>query len=265
MLGRDRNATFLILLVISLLIFTLSNLNLLQFPQSILSKATTTVSSPVFSLGSLFTQFFQNDNERKLKEDNLNLQKRLIDQQKLLAENKALHDQFQTAYPRSLDLLPADVVSAPRFVPGIFSPDNFVIDRGTSDNVKVGSAVVIKDNLAGKVTKVSAYISEVSLTTNPLLKFAAKTSTGVLGVVKGQGNGDLLFDNVLLSEHLEKGQLILTSGDLKIDQTGFPPDITVGQIISIDKNPTDLFQRAKLKTLIDFSKISEVFVVKGLR
>ncbi len=256
---------FFIFLFLSVLIFSLSKLNLLDRPQSYLSKATTTISSPLFFLSDFLVRFTENSTEKRLKEENLRLQKRIVDQQKLIAENKALHDQFQTSNPRSLDLLPANVVGAPRFIPGLFSPESFIIDRGTKDGVKVGDAVVFRDNLVGKITKTSEFLSQISLTTNPDLKFTAKTENGTIGVVKGEGNGELFLDNVLLSDKLEKNELVLTSGDLKIDQTGFPPDIIVGQILSVEANPSDLFQKAKLKTLVDFSKLSNVFVVRGLR
>ena len=262
---KGSQSYFLFFLLLSILIFTLSKFNLLEVPQSYLSKGATSISSRIFSLSDFLIQITQNNSEKQLKEENLSLQKKLIDQQKLIEENKALHDQFQVSNPRSLDLLPANVVGAPRFIPGIFSPENFIIDKGESDSVKVGNAVVVKDNLVGKITKTSKFISEVTLVTNPNLKFAARTTTNVLGVMKGGGNGELFFDNVLLSDHLEKGELVLTSGDLKVDQAGFLPNIIVGQIVSVEANPTDLFQKAKLKTLVDFSKISKVFVVKSLR
>ena len=264
-MAKGSSGYFLFFLFLSILIFTLSKFNLLEAPQSYFLKAATVISSPLFSLSRVFTQFNQNGEERKLKEENLNLQEKTVDQQKLINENKALHDQFQTTNPRSLDLLPANVVGAPRFIPGLFLPENFIIDVGENDNVKVGNAVVLKDNLIGRVGKTTKFLAEVNLVSNISLKFAAKTESGVLGVVKGQGNGDLLLDNVLLSDNLQVGQIVLTSGDVKLDSTGFPPDIIVGKIVSIEKNPTDLFQQAKLKTFIDFARIYQVFVVKSLR
>lgn len=256
---------FFVFLFLSLLIFSLSKFNLLDLPESYLSKTTTTVSSPIFSLGDFFARFSENDTQRKLKEENLELQKKLVDQQKLLAENKALHDQFQVSSPKALSLLPANVVGTTRFIPGIFSPETFVIDKGTEDKVVAGNAVIFKDNLVGVITKTSKFLSQVTLVTNPNLKFTAKTQNGVLGVVKGEGNGEFFLDNVLLSDKLEKGDLVLTSGDIKIDQTGTPPDIIVGKVVSVEGNPSDLFQRAKLRTLIEFAKITKVFILKGLK
>lgn len=264
-MSKESLRYFFIFLFFSVLIFSLSKLNLLELPQSYLTKATTAVSSQLFFLSDFLVRFTENSQEKRLKEQNLILQKKLVDQEKLIAENKALHDQFQVSNPRSLDLLIANVVGSPRFIPGVFSPEEFVIDRGGEDDVKVGSAVVFKDNLVGKIVKTSRFLSQVSLTTNPNLRFTAKTQKGVLGVVKGEGNGALFLDNVLLSDKLDKGELVLTSGDLKIDETGIPADIIVGKIVSVEANPSDLFQRAKLQVLMDFSKITKVFVVKGLR
>lgn len=256
---------FFIFLFLSLLTFFLSKSNLLKLPQSYITKSFTTLSSPIFSLGDFIVQIPQNDTEKKLKEENLDLWKNLKDLQKLSDENKALHDQFQVAYPKSLDLLPSSVLSAPRFIPGFFSPEFLIIDVGEKDGVKIGDAVVLKDNLLGKVVQTTTFISQATLVSNPSLKFAAKTQNGALGVVKGEGNGDLFLDNVLLLENIGKGEKVLTVGDMKLDSTGFPPDLIVGEIISVEKNPSDLFQRAKLKTLVEFSKISKVFVVRGLR
>lgn len=256
---------FFVFLFLSLLIFSLSKFNLLDLPESYLSKITTTVSSPIFSLSDFFDRLSEKGSEKSLKEENLTLQKKLVDQKKLIDENKALHDQFQVSNPKALSLLPANVVGATRFIPGIFSPENLVINKGAADGVKTGNAVIFKDNLVGVITKTSKFLSQVTLVTNLNLKFTAKTQNGVLGVVKGEGNGELFLDNVLLSDKLEKGDLVLTSGDIKIDQTGTPPDIIVGKVVSVEGNPSDLFQRAKLEIFLDFSKITKVFVLKGLK
>lgn len=255
---------FLIFFFLSILIFALSKFNLLNLPQSYLSKAVTTISSPLFFLSDSVVRFSQNDTE-KIKSENISLKKDLVDRQKLIEENKALHDQFQISTPRSLDLIAANVLGAPRFIPGLFFPEILIIDVGEKDGVKVGSAVILKENLVGRIAKTTDFLSEVTLVSNTSLRFAAKTESGVLGVVKGQGNGDLILDNVLLSERLDKKQKVLTTGDMRLDSTGFPPNIIIGEVISVEKNPTELFQRAKLQSLIEISKISKVFVVRGLK
>lgn len=261
---------FFIFLLLSVLIFFLSRIGFLNKPASVLYSTTSVFSKISYNLLSNFP-FFGNDTKIKnLEDQNISLTKKLVDQERLLAENKSLHDQFQTVSPKSLDLLPANIVGAPRFFPGISTPDTYIIDVGSKDGVKVGSAVVSKDNLVGRVTKTTEFLSEVTLVTNISSKFAANVvgslpaGRQVLGVEKGQGNGDIILDNVLLSETLNKGDFVLSGGDLALELSGFPSGLIVGKITSVDKNPSNLFQKAKVESLVNFSSLSEVFVVVGL-
>jgi rod shape-determining protein MreC len=67
--------------------------------------------------------------------------------------------------------------------------------------------------------------------------------------------------NVVLSEKLEKDDLVRTKGDVDERGQGFPPDLIVGKIISVNKQPSALFQSAEVKSLVDFSRLSTVFVI----
>jgi len=179
-----------------------------------------------------------------------------------MEDNKALRDQFETKNPISTNLIPAQVVGAPGFLPGITVPENYTIDKGEADGVSFGDAVVFKDNLVGRVVKTTQFLSSVQIVTNSSSLFTVKTlETNALGVIKGQGGGNLILDNVVLSETLKLGDMVLTKGDLDINGGGFVPDLIVGEITAISKNPSDLFQRAKIKSRVDFSKITKVYVV----
>lgn len=252
-----------VLLIISAFIFLLNRNNNLKTPASLISSFTMVFSRPAY--GFLSWAGFKNSEVEKLKDENLNLSKKLIDQKKLIEDNKALNDQFQTTSVKSVDLLPADVVGAPRFLPGLSIPEFLVIDVGEKDGVRVGDAVVFKDNLVGKLTKVQNYLSEVTLINSTSSKFTGKTSTGILGVVKGEGNDEIVLDNVVLSDKLQKGDLILTNPGLNVDSTGTPPNLIVGKITSIDRNPSDLFQKAEIVSFLDFSRLTKVFVIKEVK
>jgi cell shape-determining protein MreC len=60
---------------------------------------------------------------------------------------------------------------------------------------------------------------------------------------------------------LKKNELVLTKGDVDIDGTGIPADLVIGKIQSIEKVPTAIFQRAEVKSLINLTKLSVVFIV----
>jgi cell shape-determining protein MreC len=102
----------------------------------------------------------------------------------------------------------------------------------------------------------------VSLITNKNQSLTAEdNNTHAVGVIRGKGDGILVFENVVLSDTLQKGDMIVTKGDEKIDGTGYPPELVIGTITSIDKKVSDLFQTAEVESLIDFTEITTVFVI----
>lgn len=191
--------------------------------------------------------------EDKLREENRQLLTLLAKQKELEKENRALHDQFAASSPSPQNLLPTRIIG--------MSDDQIIIDRGSVDRVLVGSIVVYQDNLVGKTVSVSKHLSIVHLVTHPETSFTAQTSkTQTLGVVRGRG-GEVLFGNVTLSDKLEKGDVVVTKDDVDEHGQGYPPGLVVGKILSVNKQPSALFQAAEVKSLVNFDKLSTVFVM----
>lgn len=177
-------------------------------------------------------------------------------------ENAALRDQFQTVTPRSSILLPSHILAAKGFIPGVSDPETFTIDVGSSDGVKSGYAVVLKDNLVGIIIRVSSKLSIVQIVGNKQTSFTGKTSqTNAQGILKGQGSGKMLFTNVVLSEKLNRGDVVITKGEIDISGTGVPENLIIGKIVSVDKKPSSLFQSAQVQSIVDMRHIDTVFVV----
>ena len=186
----------------------------------------------------------------------------MADYNKLIRENQAFRDQFETQTPKSTGLLPAKIVGAPSFIPGVTDPTFLIIDKGLKDRVKIGNAVVVKNILVGKVTSVSDYFSKVSIVSNPdFLINAMDQRTQAQGIVKGKGGRQLMLNNVVQSQEVKAGDILITKGDQKEDGTGFPPDLIIGKIMSVDKKPSAVFQIGEVQSPLDFSYLSEVFVV----
>lgn len=223
------------------------------------------IVSPIQKVSAGFFGSFSKPSEnkriRQLEEENAALKKQLVNQVQLQKEQQALKDQFQTTNPPAQNLLPAHVVGAPSFIPGITSIETFIIDKGTKDGVKLGQAVVYTDNIVGKITKASDHISLITLVSNKSFSFPAKTAkTEALGVLKGKGNGEMTLENVVLSDKLTVGDSVVPSFNKDEKGVGFSPNGVVGKIVSIDKKTSNLFQTALVKSMIDFSKLSMVFV-----
>lgn len=210
-----------------------------------------------------FSQINITDGEIKnIREENKTLKKKLLELENLKKENSALSDQFKTTTPSSLKLLPAKVVSSQGFIPGINTPEVLIIDKGKRDGLLTGLSVIYKNNLVGRIEKVTGNFSRVNILTKKDFSFTAKTAgTSALGVIKGLSENEMILDNVLLSETLKANDYVLTQGDVDLNGIGLISDLIVGKIVSIDKKSSSLFQTAKVQSLLDLSKISDVFVV----
>lgn len=250
---------FFIFLFLSLVFWGLSNLGVFSGVRLILERLTSPLQGAKYSLFQKIPSFFEDPRVKKLTQENVTLRSKIIDRKRLEQENAALLDQFKTTTPTSYSLLPAQIIGTPDFIPGV-SPSSFILNKGTKDGIKVGYGVVFKDNLAGKITRASFYLSKVDLINNFSSSFAAKTEKGVLGVIKGDSE-KMILEHVILSQTLSISDTVLTYGDLNIEGAGYPASLIVGKIVSVDKNPSSLFQKAEVESILDFSKLTTVFVI----
>lgn len=249
---------FLVVCFLCILVLGLSVSGRLNFLTAFLEKGTSAVQAATFRIFQKLPFMSEDEKIKKLQDVNLELLSRITDIKKLERENQALSDQFQTSYPQSYNLLKADVIGASSFIPGVSIPDSFILNKGLKNNLKVGSAVIIKNNLVGVVSRVSANLSEVKLVINPSISFTAKTESGAVGIVRAEEG--FAIGNILLSENIKAGELVLTQGDVNDNGIGVPANLVVGKITSVEKNPSDLFQEAKIESFIDFMNLNIVFV-----
>lgn len=243
--------SFFLFLILTCCIFLLSKFGLMSVPVSLIQR----VFAPVQSGILMFLAQKTPPDEKAL------LFKKLVDLKKIEEDNKALRDQFETARPSVRTLLPSRVVGIPNFIPGVTSVETLTLDKGLEDKVRVGSAVLYKDNLVGKIVSASPHLSIVLLVTHPRFSLSVGTlQTQALGVIKGVGNNEMVLSNVLLSENLIPSDVVVSHGDLDSKGIGIPRDLVIGTIISVDKKPSALFQSAKVTSTIDFSRLTLVFI-----
>jgi len=256
---------FIFFLVLSILIFGLSQLELFRNFLGIIGEVLSPIQKITYQSFQSVTNFNKNENLRELKEENSNLIRQLVNQKLLEKENSALRDQFETSKLRSTNLLPAKILSAPSFIPNISEPSIFIIDKGENDRIRIGDAAVYKDSLVGKVVELTPYLSKINLITNASVSFAAKTiRTNAVGVIKGEGGRQMVLDNILQSADIKESDLIVSKGDLDIKGRGYPSDLVVGKVVSVEKKPSALFQKADVVSLLDFSNLSTVFIIRQL-
>lgn len=248
---------FLFLILFSAVFYYLSDSGALGF----MEKGLQPVQKSAFGIFNFFGGVGKDEKIKILEEKNLELSKKLVDQKKLESDVAAFRDQFETESVRTSLLLPAQLLGIKSFVPNVTPPEYFILDKGKSDKLTKGDAIVFEDNYVGKVEKVSTFQSQVLLPTNSAFSIPAKTQNGVLGIVKGQGGGEMIFQNVLLSEKINVGDLVLTAPDVDLEGVGASPDLIIGKIVSIEKS--EIFQKARIRNLLDYSSLDRVFVLRA--
>jgi rod shape-determining protein MreC len=254
---------FLVFFTLSLFFILIGRIGVFNGIVSILGKATSPAKSGVIYIFNL--KPLQNERIAELQKENIDLKQKIKDQNELISENKALRNQFETSYPSSLELVPAKVVGMPSFIPGGSLPEYLVIETPSGQNIQKGNTVVFGSNVVGKIIEVRGDLSKVGLVTSQTTSFAARVESQgdeITGILKGKGQREMLLDNILLTRDVKVGSNVLTRGEVGSDGLGYQPNLIIGKVSSVEKKPSDLFQRALVQSAIDFSNLSHVFVLK---
>ncbi len=233
----------IIFLFISLVIFGADRTGLLKMPKGALEK--------IFSFQFIFPASPlggpQNQDLKRLREENLVLLGKLTDQRNLELENEALRAQLGAPQRVSTKFIPTRVLEA--------NTSFLIIDKGQADGVRLGQNVVYKNILAGKVVSVSQNRSRVELPISSTSKISAKTNRNALGIITG-GGGAMTLGKVTLSETLEEKDLVFTTQDGE-----FLPDLLIGEVSKVFRDERALFQQAQLQNPLDFKKLEMVFLI----
>lgn len=252
---------FLLFFAFAFLLFIFSQSGFVKDTTGLLEQVTGPLRKGTFSL---FSGKESTVTEDKLREQVKSLQVQVAKYQALEKDNKALRDQFESADVSSQELLPAKVVGFVTFIPGVSPVEQLVIDKGERDGVRAGDVVVFKNNLVGKIIITYPHVSKVNLVSQKDTSLTAETSrTSAIGLVQGKGAEEIVLGNVVLADKLEKEDLVITKGDVSEKGSGYPPDLVIGKIVAVHKRASDLFQVAEVQSLVNFSKLKMVFVIRG--
>lgn len=143
-------------------------------------------------------------------------------------------------------------------------PSNLVqsilIDLGSKSGIQPGMPVVTERGLVGRITDVYPNASRVLLITdsdssvNALLQ-----NTRLRGLLHGRAATDegAVLDYLPPDQPVPIGDIVLTSGE----GGRFPAGIPIGQVVAVEQNDVEMFQRAIVRTTVDFNSLETVLVV----
>jgi rod shape-determining protein MreC len=132
------------------------------------------------------------------------------------------------------------------------------IDKGASDGIVVGQAVVDEDGLVGRVDIVSANAARIRLITDPVVSVGVRVlSTSETGIVTGKGDGPLRLEMFRAKEAVYEGDRVVTDG------SRFPPGIAVGTVRRTADAEVGFVLRTEVDPAARLSKIDYVKVIIG--
>ena len=221
------------------------------------------VEWPVRASRNLFGQF---QSRRSLRHENETLRTRLMNQQAdlqrletLVEENRRLRALFEGAEGLEYEYRFAELV---RVDLDPFS-HKVLIDRGSSDNVVPGQAVIDGSGVMGQVEDVHIHYSQVRLISDPNHALPVQINrTGLRTVAYGSGEtGALNLPNVPRQADVREGDLIVTSGL----GDRFPGGYPVARVSRINREQGQTFVQVFAEPLAALDRGREVLLISALK
>jgi len=133
-----------------------------------------------------------------------------------------------------------------------------IIDKGERSGIAVDMPVVNASGVVGRVVSVSPNYAKV------LLVIDQNSSVDCLversrdrGMVRGLSETTCSVDYMVKTSDVKVHDRIVTSGLGGV----YPKGIPIGQVVSADESPGDLFRRVRLRPAVDFSRLEEVLII----
>jgi rod shape-determining protein MreC len=140
-----------------------------------------------------------------------------------------------------------------------------LINKGTSDGVRVDQPVINEAGLVGRVKQVSDGNAQVMLLTDQEFGVSAKVARtqepGTIGPVQGTP-GELLLDLLARPQDVRRGELVITAGTTTASlPSPFPPAIPIGEVSRIESGDGPLDRRVYVQPAADLRRLDMVEVL----
>lgn len=198
------------------------------------------------------------DENGLLKQKIQELEVEIQSKQDLAVENERLNNLLKLKQESKYPILPARIVGR--------DPSNWfndsIINRGTSDGVKLYMPIVSNGGLIGRVTAVSPLSAQVTMITDERSGVGAIIgevgNTNALGVVNGVKDKNLLeMRYVSGSVEVKEGDFVYTSGQDGI----YPAGLKIGEIVEVRVGSATVPHTIFIKPSSGISSMQEVAVL----
>ena len=139
---------------------------------------------------------------------------------------------------------------------------SFILDKGSAKGIEVNDPVIFGKNLVGIVAEVTPTNCTVKTLANPDVSVAVyEARSNEMGYVTGFESG--IDTTVFMLPGLSKDSNIASGGVVYTTGIGgiYPKDLIVGTVEEISKSQSDISYYGVIKSEVDFSQLTEVFVI----
>lgn len=178
----------------------------------------------------------------------LQLRAQLVELEELRNENTQLRQELEIAKRDQRQAIGVHVIGW---------PDNplertLVVDQGSSDGVREGMLMTNNGYVIGSVKEVSDDIAKVLLINDPTFRLSVITQDGrARGILRGDPSGMVVLEDVLQTQPLDMGEIVLTSGS----QGKVPKGLPLGSVGEVTSADGAIFQTATVDAPIDYAAI----------
>lgn len=252
---HSRSASLILTVFLSVSMMLMGDSSKARFARSV---TTAIFNTGRFTLSWGISMFDLGRENKRLRLQNLELSDQLHYNTTAIRENKRLRRLlgFKQRFSLTNSVIVATVVGydVDRIV------NSLILDVGTNDGVRKNMAVVTAAGLVGKINE--CYLSSSSV---QIIKDANSDISAIVenrdirGLVSWRGNSDLVMYGLLRQRIPEPGEKVYTTGIGGVFPTGLFVGTVTGELVS----DVELYASVSVKPAVDFSRIHEVFILRG--
>ncbi len=192
-----------------------------------------------------------------LRELNLQLSIESARFRQAMVENGRLRKMLQLPQHTEMPLIATDVIGKTTTELRNFA----TINRGTEGGIVEGMACITDAGLVGMIVGTSPKYGVIRLLHNRDTRIAARVyRSNVDGIIQWEGEEQISLKDVPRTADVKVGDLVLTSRF----SSRFPSNIVIGYVTSVTDEENSLFRKILVEPAVDFSSLSQVFVIDWL-
>lgn len=196
-------------------------------------------------------------NNRELVRQNAELQAQLALLDEVRRENERLSEILTFKSRTKMELISARVIGRDP----IADFKGILINRGSEEGIRQGTAVITPFGVVGYVARVEAHTSSVRVLTDSYAVIDAVVQrTRARGIVEGKSRTACRLRYIERAVDVAVGDLIVTTGVANLFPAGFP----IGKVTSVEETKFGVSQKVDIEPLVHPSTLEEVLVITNV-